>query len=322
MAVYTEVPDDQLRAFVGGYGIGELLSAKGIAEGVENTNYVIETTSGRFILTLYEKRVQEADLPFFLGLVEHLARAGVACPTPLHDVAGRTFSTLCGRPASIVTFLDGMWTRRPGVAHCAAVGGALASLHAAAADFPLTRPNALTIGDWPRLAATAGERADTVSQGLAAAIAEELGFLGANWPTDLPFGVIHGDLFPDNVFFLREKLSGLIDFYFACNDFLAYDVAVCLNAWCFETDGSFNVTKGRALIGAYAAARPFDAAEIAALPVLARGSALRFLLTRLVDWLSVPPGALVKPKDPLEYLRKLRFHQRVAGARAYGWEGA
>jgi homoserine kinase type II len=322
MAVYTEVPDDLLRAFVGGYGIGEVLSAKGIAEGVENTNYVIETTAGRFILTLYEKRVREADLPFFLGLVEHLARAGVACPTPLHDAQGRAYSTLCGRPASIVTFLNGMWTRRPAVAQCAAVGGALASLHAAAADFPLTRANALTIGDWPRLAATAGERADTVSPGLAAVIAEELEFLEANWPSALPFGVIHGDLFPDNVFFLRETLSGLIDFYFACNDFLAYDVAVCLNAWCFETDGAFNVTKGRALIGAYAAARPLSSAELVALPVLARGSALRFLLTRLVDWLSVPPGALVKPKDPLEYLRKLRFHQRVDDARAYGWEGA
>ncbi|MGH2340375.1 homoserine kinase [Segnochrobactraceae bacterium EtOH-i3] len=320
MAVYTEISDAELAAFVARYDIGAPRSVKGIAEGVENTNYMLETEGGRFILTLYEKRVDPADLPFFLGLMDHLSSRGVTCPTPIHDREGGALGVLAGRPAAMVSFLDGMWPRAPNAVHCGAVGQALARMHAAGQDFPLRRVNALSLPAWAPLYAGSAARADEVRPGLAATVTAELEALARDWPTDLPVGVIHADLFPDNVFFLGERLSGLIDFYFACTDMLAYDLAICLNAWCFEPDRSFNYTKGRAMIAGYQAERPLGTDEVAALPVLCRGAAMRFLLTRLHDWLNVPPGALVTPKDPGEYLDKLRFHQKVAGAGAYGLE--
>ena len=318
MAVYTDVTDEELQQFLAGYGIGGLLSYKGIAEGVENSNFLLHTTDGFYILTLYEKRVAAGDLPFFLNLIEHLAARGLTCPQPVRNRGGEALGRLANRPAAIVTFLDGMWIRRPSAAHCAAVGDALAKLHLAGADFGMTRRNALSVEGWRPLVDTAGARADTVQQGLGHAIAKELALLEHEWPRNLPHGVIHADLFPDNVFFLGDRLSGLIDFYFACTDALAYDVAICLNAWCFEADHSYNITKGRALLNGYMRARKLTAPEVAVLPTLCRGAALRFLLTRLVDWLEVPPGALVKPKDPLEYYRKLRFHQASVSARDYG----
>ncbi len=318
MAVYTDITDDELAEFLARYDIGEVLSFKGIAEGVENSNFLLHTDAGFFILTLYEKRVREGDLPFFLGLMEHLADHGINCPQPVKSRDGAALGRLAGKPAAVVTFLDGMWPRRPGVRHCAALGEALARMHVAGADFHLSRENALSVAGWTPLFRAAEMRADEVLPGLPVAIAEELSHLELHWPTGLPQGVIHADLFPDNVFFLGDKLSGLIDFYFACNDALVYDLAICLNAWCFETDASFNITKGMALISAYHRTRALSPAEIAALPTLARGAALRFLLTRLVDWLNVPEGAMVKPKDPIEYVKKLRFHQKVASAREYG----
>jgi len=318
MAVYTEIADDELACFIAGYDIGSVVSLKGIAEGVENSNYLLVTDTGPHILTLYEKRVDPNDLPFFIGLMEHLASRGINCPQPVRNREGQALGMLAGRPAAIVTFLQGMWVRRPRAEHCLAIGGVLAQLHIAGEGFELTRHNALTVDGWRPLFDRASARADEVMPGLAADISAELDLLERSWPTDLPRGVIHADLFPDNVFFLHDELSGVIDFYFACNDFLAYDVAVCLNAWCFEPDGSLNVTKARALLAGYQKVRPFTPDELAALPLLARGSALRFLLTRLYDWLNVPPGALVAPKDPLEYLRKLRFHRTVADVSAYG----
>ncbi len=264
MAVYTDVPDDELQKFAAQYAIGEVVSCKGIAEGVENSNYLLRAETGTFILTLYEKRVDPKDLPFFIALMEHLASRGLACPTPLRGRDGVALRALCGRPAAIITFLDGMWPRRVQPFHCAGVGRALAELHLAGSSFPMHRPNNLSLAGW------------------------------------------------------RERVSGLIDFYFACSDFLAYDIAICLNAWCFESDGSFNVTKARLLLSNYRAVRPISAAELAALPLLARGSALRFLLTRLYDWLNQPAGAMVRPKDPLEYLQKLRFHRSVGGPGDYG----
>jgi homoserine kinase type II len=285
---------------------------------VENSNFLLHTSAGNFILTLYEKRVAANDLPFFLGLMEHLAAHGITCPQPVKNRQGGVLGKLACRPAAIVTFLDGLWIRRPNPGHCAAVGEALARLHLAGKDFPNKRANALSIESWRALYEQAKERGDSVRPGLCAEIAKELDALDKSWPRDLPDGVIHADLFPDNVFFLGDRLSGLIDFYFACTDTLAYDVAVCLNAWCFEPDHSYNVTKGRALLRSYANVRALSAAERAALPMLARGAAMRFLLTRLVDWLAVPDGALVKPKDPLEYFRKLRFHQSVKNVSDYG----
>jgi homoserine kinase type II len=319
VAVYTEFGDDEFAAFVAEYDLGAVLSVKGIAEGVENSNYLLATEKGQFILTLYEKRVDPRDLPFFLGLMEHLAGRGISCPLPVRDKSGRALNQLAGRPAAIVTFLPGLWVRRPLTQHCAATGEAMAQLHLAGEGFRLTRPNALSVSGWRPLYERCRSRADTVQPGLAAEIATELDFLEANWPKTLPQGVIHADLFRDNVFFLGDRLSGIIDFYFACNDALAYDIAIGINAWCFEADVSLNITKARAFLSGYQSVRRPTAAEIAALPILCRGSAMRFLLTRLHDWLEVPAGALVVPKDPMEYYRKLRFHRAVSDAGAYGF---
>ena len=319
MAVYTEVSAEALAVFLEGYDIGVAHSLKGIAEGVENSNYLLTTDRGPFLLTLYEKRVDEGDLPFFLGLMEHLAKRGVNCPQPVRARNGEAIGRLAGRAAAIVTFLDGLSVRRPTAQHCGEVGEALARMHEAGADFAILRPNALTVTSWQGLFDAARARADEVAPGLAQETETQLAFLRGAWPSGLPCGVIHADLFPDNVFFFADRLSGLIDFYFACNDFLAYDLAICLNAWAFEESGEFNATKGRAMIDGYARVRSLEPAEVEALPVLARGAALRFMLTRLVDWLNVPPGAMVKPKDPREYLRKLRFHAMATTARDYGW---
>jgi homoserine kinase type II len=320
MAVYTEVTDEELNDFIGNYDVGRLLSYKGIAEGVENSNFLVHTDKASFILTLYEKRVNPADLPYFLNLMQHLAAKGLSCPTPVTSRNGELLGTLSGRPAALVTFLEGMWVRRPRVDHCAELGKAMAELHIDGMDYDGFRKNALDVTGWRPLFEQCGARSDTVHPGLGAEISAELDHLERVWPNDLPGGVIHADLFPDNVFFLGDELSGLIDFYFACNDAFAYDLAICLNAWCFEQDLSFNVTKARALLKGYGGVRPLSSAEHDALPILSRGAALRFLLTRLYDWLSVPEGALVTPKDPMEYLKKLRFHQSVTTAEAYGLE--
>ena len=317
MAVYTEVTDEELAAFIAGYDVGELLSYKGIAEGVENTNYVVHTTREPLILTLYEKRVARSDLPFFVGLMEHLAGKGVPSPVPRHDRKGETIGELAGRAAALVTFLEGFWVRRPKAEHCARVGEALARLHGAGADFNGKRPNALGPSGWHPLFDRFRDRANEISPGLAGVIADELAALLPAWPQNLPSGVIHADLFPDNVFFVGSELSGLIDFYFACNDAFAYDLAICLNAWCFEPDHAYNMTKGRALLKGYEQVRPLTAAERAALPMLARGPALRFLLTRSYDWLNTPKNAVVSPHDPIDYLRRLRFHQSVGSIAGY-----
>ncbi|KQZ12861.1 homoserine kinase [Mesorhizobium sp. Root554] len=318
MAVYTDIGEIELAAFLEHYGIGELLSYKGIAEGVENSNFLLHTSTGAYILTLYEKRVNRDDLPFFLGLMRHLAGKGLSCPLPVTRKDGQTISELAGRPAAIITFLEGMWMRRPTVDHCREVGRAMAQMHLAGQDFAMRRDNALSVSGWRPLWDKARDRAGEVEEGLAAEVESDLAFLEANWPTELPSGVIHADLFPDNVFFLGKRLSGVIDFYFACTDLLAYDIAICLNAWCFEKDNAFNLTKGMALLGGYTAVRPLSAEEAKALPILARGSALRFLLTRLYDWLNTPAGSLVVKKDPLEYLRRMRFHRQIGSAEEYG----
>ena len=321
MAVYTDVAAEELARFLAGYEIGELLAYKGIAEGVENSNFLVHTSQDNFILTLYEKRVAAKDLPFFLALMEHLHQRGITCPQPVKNRKGEVLGTVAGRPAAIITFLDGMWIHRPSPTHCGALGSALAKLHLAGLDFPRKRANALSVDGWRPLYEHCSARANEVQRDLRTFLAKELDHLERNWPRNLPEGVIHADLFPDNVFFLGERLSGLIDFYFACTDALAYDVAICLNAWCFEADHSYNVTKGRSLLQAYGTVRPLSAEERAALPLLARGAALRFLLTRLVDWFDVPQGALVRPKVPMEYFRKLRFHQAVKSVRDYGIDG-
>jgi homoserine kinase type II len=322
MAVYTEVSDDDLARFIRGYGLGELLSYKGIAEGVENTNYLVHATGGTFILTIYEKRVDPKDLPFFLGLMEHLQARGLSCPLPVRDSNGQMLNMLGGRNAALVTFLEGVWPRKPKAEHCLELGRALAAMHIAGDGFALTRKNALGVDGWQPLFDKFSSSADTVLPGLKTLIENELAHLKTVWPIGLPEGVIHADLFPDNVFFIGNQLSGLIDFYFACNDALAYDVAICLNAWCFEPDFAFNATKGRMLLKGYNEVRPLTASERAAMPTLARGAAMRFLLTRSYDWLNTPKDALVARKDPFDYVRRLRFHQGVKTIADYGAESA
>lgn len=318
MAVYTAISDEDLASFLADYDIGDPLSFSGIAEGVENTNFMVRTTTGTYILTLYEKRVNPDDLPFFLNLMSHLADKGLSCPRPVLAKSGEALGTLNGRPAAIVTFLDGVWHRKVMPVHCRALGTELARMHAMGADFPMVRENSLSVQSWRPLLESCGPQADSVKPGLYAFLEAEIDFLEKNWPADLPRGVVHADLFQDNVFFLGDELSGFIDFYFACTDMLVYDLAICLNAWCFENDGSFNITKARLMITAYESVRKLSDAELAALPVLARGSATRFLLTRLYDWLNHPEGAFVKPKDPMEYHRKLSFHQSVTSSAGYG----
>ena len=318
MAVYTEVSDSQLAAFMEQYDLGDPLALMPIAEGIENSNYRLATTTGPYILTIYEKRVDRADLPFFLGLMEHLSAGGTPCPLPIQGRNGEALREVNGKAAAIITFLEGGWPRKISPNHCRGLGAAMAQMHLAGTDFTLSRPNSLSMRGWRDVFQSVEGRADEVAPGLAAEIANELDVIEANWPNDLPAGVIHADLFPDNVFFRGEALSGIIDFYFACNDFFAYDLAICLNAWCFEPDLSFNVTKAKLMLSSYRKVRPFSEIEVANLPLLARGAALRFLLTRLHDWLHQVEGALVKPKNPTEYLQKLRFHREVTGPAAYG----
>lgn len=322
MAVYTEISDEELSRFVESYGLGQLLSYKGIAEGVENSNYLVHASSGTFILTLYEKRVDPDDLPFFLGLMEHLFQRGVTCPLPVHDREGKVLNKVAGRHAAFVTFLEGVWPRKPTAEHAVEVGRAMARMHLASQDFALTRHNALGLAGWRPLFDKFSARSDDIMPGLHKLVSNELDVLEGNWPRGLPEGVIHADLFPDNAFFIANKLSGLIDFYFACNDALAYDLAIALNAWCFESDFSYNVTKGRALIKGYEDVRPLTNEERAAFPLLARGAAMRFLLTRGYDWLNTPKTALVARKDPFDYVRRLRFHQSAASLADYGCEVA
>ncbi len=319
MAVYTEVSEDELDVFLEQYDLGQALSCKGIAEGVENSNYLLHTESGYFILTLYEKRVNAEDLPFFLGLMEHLAAGGFMSPRPITARDGEKLKEIAGRPAAIIEFLDGRSIRRITPMHCALLGQTLAQLHTIGSSFTLKRPNTLSLSSWrPLYEACLESDGTALGPDLLPEIEAEITYLEDHWPEGLPAGVIHADLFPDNIFFLKDEVSGVIDFYFACNDFFAYDLAICLNAWCFESDGSFNITKARKLLNGYREVRPFSQKELEFLPLLCRGAAIRFLLTRLYDWLNQIEGALVKPKDPIEYYRKLRFHQAVTNVAAYG----
>jgi homoserine kinase type II len=307
MAVYTEVSFDDLEILLAGYDVGRPKSFKGIAEGVENSNFLLQTDRSEFILTLYEKRVRESDLPYFLGLMDHLAVRGVRCPVPVRRRDGAMWTKANGKPAALLTYLEGLSLNRPETADCAAAAAACARMHEAGRGFSLSRTNALGPRSWRKLVDATVADADSVQQGLSALITNALTPLERNWPSGLPGGVIHADLFPDNVLFMNGNVSGLIDFYFSCNDSYAYDLAVMLNAWCFERDGSYNLTNGSAMLTAYRRVRELTAEERGVLPMLARGAALRFLLTRLYDWLNPDPTAIVRAKDPREFAKRLRF---------------
>ena len=309
LAVYTHVSAEEMEALLARYDAGRLTSAKGIAEGVENSNYLIDTTSARFILTLYEKRVDAADLPFFMALLDHLADKGVPVPRALRAGDGTQIQTLCGRPACLIEFLPGVSVSHPTPAQAHSTGAALGRMHAALADFAGDRPNALGPQGWRDLAARCGDDLDRIAPGLKARVDAELAFLDAHWPSALPRAAIHADLFPDNVLMLGEEVGGLIDFYFACTEIRAWDVAVTHAAWTFENDGTgFHAALSAALIAGYDATFGLSTDERAAFPVLARGACLRFLLTRAWDWLNTPADALVTRKDPLAFLRRLDFY--------------
>ncbi|MDP9127329.1 MAG: homoserine kinase [Pseudomonadota bacterium] len=318
MAVYTKVSHEDARQFLADYAIGEFRELKGIQSGVSNSNFFLTTSLGRFVLTLYEARTNEKDLPFFIGLMDHLAAQGFACPRPVRNKAGRALGRLSGRAAVIVEFLPGTPLNRVTPEECAEAGRGLAALHLGVSGFSMSRPNDLSLEGWEKLLSACGARADDVQPGLFKLLRTELDALQWSWPKALPRGVIHADMFPNNVFFDGTKLCGVIDFYFACEDYFAYDLAICLNAWCFENGASFNVTKARALASGYTQKRPLSAEEISAIPVLARGASIRFLLTRLYDWLHPAQDALLRPLDPLEYLTRLQFHQMAKNPEAYG----
>jgi homoserine kinase type II len=309
MAVYTHVPAEEMAELLAQYGLGGLRSAKGIAEGVENSNYLVEAEGGRFILTLYEKRVDAGDLPFFLALLDHLADRGLPVPRALKDKAGVQVQTVAGRPACLIEFLDGVSLSHPTPAQARATGEALGRMHAALADFTPERPNSLGLEGWRDLAARCGDAVDAIAPGLSRRIADEVAFLDTRWPRDLPRSVIHADLFPDNVLMLGDRVTGMIDFYFACTETRAWDLAVTHSAWSFSSDGAdYHADIGDALLAGYEASFGLSDAERAALPVLARGSALRFTLTRAWDWLNTPADAMVTRKDPLAFLRRLDFY--------------
>ena len=316
MAVYTELSDDELRGFVALYDLGDLLSAVGIVEGLTNTNYLLVTSTSPYILTLHEGRVRVQDLPFFTGLMDHWAAHGINCPRALEGRDGARLRSLGGRPAALFTFLNGIPVKKPARTHIAALGTTVALAHLASESFTMTRDNTLGLAAWADFAAPVLPRADELAPGFTQAIAAEIAFLQAAWPQGLPRGAIHADLSPDNVFFQGETLSGIIDFNYACTDYYAYELALLLNDWCFENDGQFNITKARALVGAYTAKRKLTHDEIAAMPVLARGASLPYLLTRLADWFG--REGLVKKRSPLDYLTKLKFHQQVKSAAEYG----
>jgi homoserine kinase type II len=317
MAVYTTLSAAELAELIAHYDVGELISAKGIAEGVSNSNWLIETSRGRFILTMYEHRVAVEDLPFFLGLLDHLSARGSPVPRTIHDRTGAAFRMIGEKAVALIEFLPGVSVEPPSPEQARAVGAALAGLHVNSADFPGTRENAMGIAAWHALYQGCGEEGlASIDPGLPELFALELEFLSAHWPQGLPRSVIHADLFPDNVLLLGDKVCGLIDFYFACTDVTAYDLAVTHTAWCFRTDGAFRPRVSAALLEGYRAARPLSEDEWRALPVLARGAALRFMATRAYDWLHTPADALVTRKDPMDFARRLSFYA-TRGAEAF-----
>lgn len=317
MAVYTQVDDQTLAEFLSKYDVGEATSFKGIAEGVENSNYLLETTKDRFILTLYEKRANPEDLPYFLDMMEHLADNGVNAPLPIRDKSGKSLQMLAGRPACMISFLTGVSISHISESHCAELGETLAKMHLALESYEPVRENDLNLGGWQKLANETQDQADEVMPGLSTLIRDELVYLNENWPQDLPKGNIHADLFPDNVLFTGETITGLIDFYFGCTDYLAYDIAVCINAWCFDENHQFEANKAKRLVEMYDTYKGLTQPELNALPILCRGAAMRFLLTRLYDWLNPVADAVVRPKNPVEYVEKLKFHQSVEDAASY-----
>lgn len=321
MAVYTQLGAEALADLIAQFDVGELLSAKGIAEGVSNSNWLIDTagrngTGERFILTMYEERTDLRELPFFLDLLDYLAEQGCPVPATIHDREGKSFRFVGDKAVALIEFLPGVSVSEPTPAQARAVGEALARMHLSARGFPGTRANGMGPAQWRKFAEACGpDGFASIDSGLAPLVARELARLEGDWPTGLPQSIIHADLFPDNVLILGDKVGGLIDFYFACTDITAYDIAVTHAAWCFDASGErFDAAVSAALLEGYEGVRPLSAEERTALPILARGAAMRFLMTRAYDWLNTPAGALVTRKDPLAFARRLSFYAEPANS--------
>ena len=319
MAVYTKINDRELQAFLSRYQLGECLEVSEIPEGVENSNYRLRTEQGCFILTIFEQRVAHEDLPFFMDLMGFLSIEGICCPVPILARDGQTLGQLGGKPAAVLSHLPGTSISAPNPRHCSLIWSLLADVHNAGLNFSRGRANSLALKDWPILLKQIGSNGDLVSPGITADLKDEIQYLSRHWPEGLPQGIIHGDLFPDNVLFVDGNISGVIDFYFSCRDFLAYDLSVCLNAWAFDFNGEFNRGRSEALIKGYYNKRVLTGHEYEMLPIFCRGSALRFLLTRLYDHINVPVAMIGTTKDPLEYYKKLLFHRNVTSAADYGY---
>lgn len=309
MAVYTHLGAEDLARLIAAYDVGELISAKGIAEGVSNSNWLIETTGGRYILTMYERRIETRDLPFFLGLLDHLSEQGCAVPRTIHDREGAAYRMVAGKAVALIEFLPGVSPTVPTVAQIRAVGAALAKVHLAGLEFGRERINPLDPSfNWNELAHIDLAALASIDPAMPGTVAMAHD-VAERWPADLPSSVIHSDLFPDNVLMLGDEVTGMIDFYFACSDAMAYDLAVTHAAWCFDKRGErFDDALGHALIEGYESIRPLDVRERQALPVLAQGACLRFVASRTEDWLDTPPDAIVTRKDPMDFVRRWRFY--------------
>ncbi|QYJ08014.1 homoserine kinase [Qipengyuania flava] len=312
MAVYTHLGAEDLAQLIAHYPVGELVSAKGIAEGVSNSNWLIETTQGRFILTMYERRIELEDLPFFLGLLDHLSAAGCPVPRTIHDRGGNASRRVDGKAVALIEFLPGVSPTVPEPLQARAVGEALARTHLAARNFEGARATDLGPTDTLAILQDCGAEALASINPDLPSILETGADIVAAWPDDLPQSIIHSDLFPDNVLMLGDTVTGMIDFYFACTGAMAYDIAVTHAAWCFDGEGrSCNAALSAALIEGYESVRPLLEAERAALPLLAEGACLRFIASRAQDWLDTPADAMVRRKDPMDFLRRLEFYRRA-----------
>ena len=317
MAVYTKIKTDELINFLKLYDLDELISWQGIAEGVENSNFFIETKSAKYILTIYEKRVTKTDLPFFLNLMGHLNSNQFPCPKPIFNIKGKLLNSIQDKPAALFSFLNGSSVKNPSIHHCYQAGSYLSIIHKKSSSFSMKRKNKLSAEGWKELFLKLDNRINSIDRDLFSIITEEFKYISNNWPENLPSGIIHADLFPDNVFFEDNDISGVIDFYFACNDFLAYDIAIAINAWCFNDNNNLEIHKSAALLNGYQQFRSLDKIEKQKFPILVRGAALRFLLTRTYDSIHLVDGALVKPKNPIEFLDKLKYIRNISSFEEY-----
>ena len=320
MAIYTKLNKDNLKDFFSKYNLGKLISYKGIEEGIENTNYLIKTTEGKFILTIYEKRVQENDLPFFIGLMKNLFNANFKSPEPIINKNGSYISEILNKKAAVVSFIDGNSKKVLSPENCFLVGVETAKLHMITKKLSIKRKNRLSVESWKNIYNKVSKDCSKIHTSLPKIIEKNLEEIEKNWPKNIPSGIIHADLFPDNIFFKNNKFTGIIDFYFSCYDFYAFEIAICLNALCFEGKNenlSFNVTKAKKYIDGYSTIRKLTEDEKKSLKILCQGAALRFLLTRVFDYLNLIDGAIVKIKDPVEYLKRLEFHDSVSNYQDY-----